>query len=296
MLAPQRRGCYPAPRPAGDLMEIATHMLRTGRRGARFEFSMALDDLRRSIDRLSLAWALARHDLVSRYRGSILGPFWITLSMGLMILGIGFLYANLFRAEVKDFIPFVALGIVVFTTVSTTINEGSDTFVQAAGMLSQTSLPMFTFVWRTVLRNLLNFAHHLVIVVAVLIYFGVWRESRPLEALAGLLLVLLNASWLSMLVGIGSARFRDIPQIVGSIMQFAMFMTPVFWTPDRFPERHAVLFLNPFNHMLSVVRAPMLGKPVDPASWAVLIVIAVAGWAVTFTLFSFTRRRIVHFL
>jgi ABC-type polysaccharide/polyol phosphate export permease len=286
----------PAARPAGEPMEIATHMLRTGRRGSRFEFGMALIDLRRSIDRLSLAWVLARHDLVSRYRGSILGPFWITLSMGLMILGIGLLYANLFKAELHDFMPFVALGIVVFTTISMTVNEGSDTFVQAAGMLSQTSLPMFTFVWRTVLRNLLNFAHHLLIIVLVLAYFGYWRESNYLAAAAGFVLVIINAAWLSMLVGIASARFRDIPQIVASVMQFAMFMTPVFWTPDRFPERHAILFLNPFNHMLSVVRAPMMGQPVDPASWMILIVIAVVGWAITFTVFSFTRRRIVHYL
>jgi ABC-type polysaccharide/polyol phosphate export permease len=277
-------------------MEIATHMLRTGRRGALFEFSMALNDLQRSFDRFGLAWALARHDVVARYRGSILGPFWITLSMGLMVLGIGFLYANLFKISLHDFMPFVALGIVVWGTITGIITEGSDTFVQAAGMLSQTSLPMFTFVWRTVLRNLVNFAHHLVIIIAVLAVFGYWKVMNPAEAAAGFVLLVLNASWISMLVGIGSARFRDIPQIVMSVMQFAMFMTPVFWTPERFPERHAVLFFNPFYHMLNVVRAPMLGKHVDPASWLILIAMAVAGWALTFAVFANTRRRIVHYL
>jgi ABC-type polysaccharide/polyol phosphate export permease len=79
-------------------------------------------------------------------------------------------------------------------------------------------------------------------------------------------------------------------------MQFAIFMTPVFWTPERFPERHAVLLLNPFNHMLQVVRAPLLGKAVDPLSFALLAGLAVAGWAVTFSVFALTRRRIVHYL
>jgi ABC-type polysaccharide/polyol phosphate export permease len=185
-------------------MEIATHMLRTGRRGALFEFSMALNDLQRSFERLGLAWALARHDVVARYRGSILGPFWITLSMGLMVLGIGFLYANLFKIALHDFMPFVALGIVVFGTITGIITEGSDTFVQAAGMLSQTSLPMFTFVWRTILRNLVNFGHHLVIIVAVLAIFGYWKVMNVPVAAAGFVLLLLNASWVSMLVGIGA--------------------------------------------------------------------------------------------
>src|SRR5258706_6693903 len=159
-------------------MEVATHMLRTGRRGVLFEVGMALRDLRLSWDRRGLAWSLAWHDISSRYRGSILGPFWITLSMGLMVVGIGVVYANLFGIALKDFLPLVALGIVFFGTISGTITEGCDTFVHAARMLSQTSLPMFTFVWRTVFRNVINLAHHLVIVVAVLIYYGYWRHAN----------------------------------------------------------------------------------------------------------------------
>jgi ABC-type polysaccharide/polyol phosphate export permease len=277
-------------------MEVATHMLRTGRRGALFEVNMALRDLRASFQRIGLAWSLARHDIVSRYRGSILGPFWITLSMGLMVGGIGLLYARLFEISLRDFIPHVALGIVFFGLITGLVNEGCDTFVQASGMLSQTSLPMFTFVWRTLLRNLLNLAHHLVIVVGVLAVYGYWKTANAPLALAGLLLLILNATWASLLVGVTSARFRDVPQLVISVKQFAMFMTPVFWTAEKFASRHAVLVFNPFNHMLSVVRDPLLGKPVDPHSWTILVVMAVVGWALAFTVFTLTRRRIVHYL
>src|SRR5678816_199929 len=155
-------------------LQTATHMLRTGRRGALFQLQMAVRDLRNSFGRIGLAWSLAWHDVGSRYRGSILGPFWITLSMGLMVLGIGFLYANLFGIALNIFLPYVALGIVFFGVITGTVNEGCDTFVQAAGMLSQTSLPMFTFVWRTLFRNMINLGHHLVIVVGVLAFYGYW--------------------------------------------------------------------------------------------------------------------------
>ena len=277
-------------------METATHMLRTGRRGPLFEVQMALRDLRASMGRTDLAWSLAWHDVTSRYRGSILGPFWITLSMGLMVLGIGVVYANLFGIALKDFLPLVALGIVFFGTISGTITEGCDTFVHAAGMLSQTSLPMFTFVWRTVFRNVINLAHHLVIVFAVLIYYGFWRRADVPAAAVGMVFLVLNAAWISMLVGIASARFRDIPQIVTSIMQFAIFVTPVFWPVDRLGKHLFVLELNPFFHMLDAVRAPLLGKAVDPHSYVVLGIMAVVGWAVTFSIFASIRRRIVHYL
>jgi ABC-type polysaccharide/polyol phosphate export permease len=271
-------------------------MLRTGERGALFQVQMALRDLQNSFHRIGLAWSLAAHDVGSRYRGSILGPFWITLSMGLMVLGIGFLYANLFQIPLPEFLPYVALGIVFFGAITGTINDGCTTFVQAAGMLSQTSLPMFTFVWRTVFRNLINLGHHLVIVVVVLVIYGYWRKANVPVALLGALLVLLNVSWMSMFVAIVSARFRDIPQIVTSIMQFAMFMTPVFWLPTRFTAHRAILDLNPFYHLLEVVRAPLLGHPVAAHSYLALAVMALVGWLLTFAVFARTRRRIVHYL
>jgi len=279
-----------------EVKDSATHLLRTGRRGALFQWQMAVRDLRTSFQRLGLAWSLAWHDVIARYRGSILGPFWITLSMGVMVLGIGLLNANLLRVPINEFLPFVALGIVFFGMITTTVNEGCETFVQARGILSQTALPMLTFVWRTVLRNLINLAHHLVIVVAVLAWFGVWRAAHPLVALLGLGLLVANASWLSLLAGITSARFRDVPQIVQSIMQFATFFTPVFWTPTRLASHGWILTFNPFYHLLEAVRAPLLGRPVAPHTYAILLAMAVLGWGVTFGVFARTRRRIVHYL
>lgn len=277
-------------------MQTATHMLRTGQRGARFQFQMASRDLVNSFSRLGLSWSLAWHDVTSRYRGSVLGPFWITLSMGLMVLGIGFLYASLFNLPLNEFLPYVALGIVFFGVMTGTINEGCETFVLASGMLSQTSLPMFTFVWRTVLRNLINLGHHLVIVVGMLAYYGYWKVADVPLAFIGIVLMLVNAGWMSLLAAIASARYRDIPQIVVSGMQFAIFMTPVFWLPDRFGKHQVFLDLNPFYHLLQAVRAPLLGQTVHTTSYVVLVAMAVVGWLVTFAIFARTRRRLVHYL
>jgi len=277
-------------------LQTATHMLRTGQRGARFQFQMATRDLVGSFGRLGLSWSLAWHDVASRYRGSVLGPFWITLSMGLMVLGIGVLYASLFHLPLNEFLPYVALGIVFFGVMTGTVNEGCDTFVAASGILSQTSLPMFTFVWRTVLRNLINLGHHLVIVVGMLAFYGQWKVANVPLALLGVVLMVLNASWMSLLAAIASARFRDVPQIVVSVMQFAIFMTPVFWLPDRFGKHQTILDLNPFYHLLQAVRAPLLGQTVAANSYVVLVAMAVIGWTVTFVAFANTRRRLVHYL
>ena len=114
--------------------------------------------------------------------------------------------------------------------------------------------------------------------------------------LIGLVLLMVNVSWVSLAAGMASARFRDIPQIVGSVIQFAMFMTPVFWLPGGRLLDHAVLLFNPFYHLLDVVRAPLLGQSVSATTYIFLSVLAVVGWAATFTTFALIRRRIVHYL
>jgi ABC-type polysaccharide/polyol phosphate export permease len=128
------------------------------------------------------------------------------------------------------------------------------------------------------------------------VIFGYWRKVNLPVAALGLIFLIVNVAWISMLAAIASARFRDIPQIVVSVMQFAIFMTPVFWRPDRFGAHHAFLTFNPFFHMLDGVRAPLLGGNVAPHTYLFLALMGAAGWALTFSIFAMTRRRIVHYL
>lgn len=277
-------------------MTTPQHLLKSGRHGLKFELGMAVADFTGAFRRINLAAQLAWYDVLARYRGSVLGPFWITLSMGAMVMGIGVLYARLFQFPLGDFLPFVAVSIVLWGTISAVINEGCDTFVAAGGILRQTALPMFIFPIRLVLRALINMAHHLIIIVLVLIWHGETSFAGALLSFCGLLIVLTNIAWVGTLVGIISARFRDVPQIVGAVMQFSMFMTPVFWKPSQVGRGHLLLEVNPFYYMFEVVRGPLLGEPINPKSWPLLLAMALIGWALTFAVFTGTRRRIVHYL
>ena len=272
------------------------HLLKTGRHGLKFEAGMAFADFAGACRRVNLAAHLAWHDVLARYRGSVLGPLWITLSMAAMVLGIGVLYARLFKFELNDFLPFVAVSIVLWGTISTIILEGCDVFIAAGGILRQTALPMFIFPIRLVLRALINLGHNLIIIAIILLIYRPSSLVGGLLAIAGLLVVLLNVSWIGTLAGIVSARFRDVPQIVAAMIQFSMFMTPVFWKPDQVGSRHVLLELNPFYYMLDIVRSPLLGGTMNPKTWPVLSIMAVLGWILAFSVFTGTRRRIVHYL
>jgi ABC-type polysaccharide/polyol phosphate export permease len=277
-------------------MATTQHRLQTGRRGLAFEAGMAVADVVGALRRINLSAHLAWHDVLARYRGSVLGPFWITLSMGAMVLGIGTLYARLFGFGLGDFLPFVAVSIVLWGTISTIIVEGCDVFTAAGGILRQTALPMFIFPIRLLLRALINMAHHMIIIIAVLIWWGQTSPMGAVMSLVALAAVLVNLTWIATLVGIISARFRDVPQIVTATIQFSMFMTPVFWKPNQVGRNHALLELNPFYYMFDAVRGPLLSEPLNPKTWPFLIILALVGWTVTFAVFTATRRRIVHYL
>lgn len=273
----------------------STLILKTGRRGYMVELQKVGIDLMESTVRLYVAFSLAKHDIAARYRGSLLGPFWITLSLGATILGIGTLYSKLFHEELTSFLPYIAAGLTAWAFISTTIIEGCDSFVSAASILRQSALPMFTFVWRTVIRNLMILMHNFIVLICVFAWAGGSYTGIPLAVL-GLIAVTLILAPVTFLVAVGASRFRDIPQIVGSLMQFAMFVSPVFWKSGRIDESHPLLRWNPFYYMLDALRSPLMSTPLNPSTWPVLIGMLLSAWIVAVLVFAATRRRVVHYL
>ncbi len=85
----------------------------------------ALEDIAVGFRRWRLAAALARLDIRNRYRGSVLGPFWLTLSTAIMVVGLGLLYSTLFKLPLADYLPFLAVSLLVWTTISQIVTDAS---------------------------------------------------------------------------------------------------------------------------------------------------------------------------
>ncbi len=266
------------------------------RKGFAGDLADGLHDFATAVARPRLWWALAVHDIAARYRGSIIGPFWITGTTAVFVIAVGTVYAQLFNVKPETQIPWLGVGIVLWTFVSTCVMEGCETFVSSAGIIKQTALPMFTFLFRAMARNLIVLGHQLVVVVGVLVYFGIWRRSEPLFALAGMLLLLANLGWVMVIVSVISTRFRDVPQIIGALLQILIFLTPVFYRPEAIANKRFILTANPLYHLLEITRRPILGEIAPTNSWWVCAGMAAAGWVGALLLFAGTRRRVVHYL
>jgi homopolymeric O-antigen transport system permease protein len=251
------------------------------------------------VEGMSKSWmwsAMAMQDIKMRYRGSLLGPFWLTISMAIMIAAMGLIYARLFKMEINQYLPFLTVGLVVWNFVSTVIIEGCETFLSAHNIITQVRLPFSLHAWRTVYRNLIVLAHNMVIVPLVLIIFSVPVGWTVVFVIPALVILTINGIWVSILLGMISARYRDVPPIVMNFVQVIFFITPIFWPPEALGIWMQALPLNPLFAAVDVVRAPLLGsKPLD-YSWTVLLIVTVAGSVGTFSLFAKFRPRIAYWI
>lgn len=268
--------------------------------GGHTAFQAAIKDFWGGI-KLYPVWSmLAWQDIRQRYRRSVIGPFWLTISTAIMVGALGFLYAGLFRQEIHSYLPFLAIGLIVWSFIATTLNEACTVFVSVEGMMKQLRLPLTVHVCRVVWRNLIIFAHSVIIIVIVMIWagtpltWGLWLV--PLAAV----LYCFNALNIGLLLGIVCTRFRDIAPLVANFVQLLFFVTPIMWNPQILIGKSADLAwianYNPFYHFIEIFRAPLLGKSFPLDSWCVALTATAILWIFALWVMTKFRHRVAYWL
>ena len=258
----------------------------------------AVSDIAAATRRMPLVGILGWQDVRQRYRRSMLGPFWLTISMGVMIGTIGIVFGSLFNVSMTEFLPSLASGIILWGFISSVINEGCASFTASDAIIKQLPIPLFVHVLRMTWRNMIILGHNLLIMPVVFIAVGKAVEPVIFVSLAGFALLAVNLLWVALILGSVCARYRDLPQIVGSVLQVLFYLTPIMWMPQSLPKAAAVYLLdfNPAYHLLEIVRAPLLGHLPSAVNWGVSGAMAVSGWAVAVLVYGRCRRRIAYWL
>lgn len=257
----------------------------------------AWTDWRRGTVDVRFWWTLARKDILDRYRRSILGPIWLTISTSIAFMGMGPLYATLFNVPLNKFFPHLALGVIFWTFINGTINDSCLCFVTAASYLKYRPYPLSVFIWRTLARNTIQLLHQLPVFLPIAYLTGIIPSWQQLLVVPGLILLIVILHAMAFIAAITCARFRDVPQLVAAILQMVVFMTPVLWLPESLPKRaQALVNYNPFAQMIDVVRLPLLGQCPTPKTYLVLLVWAAVCCCFAAFLFTTCRRRLIYWL
>jgi homopolymeric O-antigen transport system permease protein len=129
----------------------------------------AVDDLRSGWRHRVLWGHLGWQDIRQRYRRSVLGPVWISISMAVTAVALGILYAGLFGNPFEEQLPYILVGLIVWGLISGCINEGVDVFISNVGLIHHLPAPLSVHVYRLVWRQMLFFAHNLVVYAIMLV-------------------------------------------------------------------------------------------------------------------------------
>lgn len=248
-----------------------------------------------------LAWRiwlrLGLGDIRIRYKRTVLGPLWITLSMTATFIAVGMLFSAVYKNDVHHYLPYLACGMVIWALIGAIAAEGPTIFVNAHHIISSLRVPLVVHVLRCVVRNGIVFFYNSAAAAAS--YFvlgGEWHASQGLLLLTLPLFftILFSAGLILAIVG---ARYRDLGPMLTVGLQLLFFMTPIMWTPGDLPDaRKWWVAVNPFYHVIEIVRAPMLGEIPPPLSvWVSLVcLLLLAGTG--YLLFCLFRRRISYWL
>ena len=247
--------------------------------------------------RLHALWTrLAFHDVRQRFRRSVLGPFWLTLSMGTMVATLGIVFSSLFQQDLAKTLPYIATGIIFWGLLTGCINEGATVFISAEAFIRNVPTPLSLHFYRMMARNIIIWGFNMAIYLVVAVYFNLTLGWNTLLFIPGFILFLINVAWISLAVGVLSTRYRDVPQVIANVIQVVFFLTPIFWSPETLPSRPAFVVLNPFYHLIEIVRAPLLGSAVPTMSWGLCIGMALIGLCFTAWLYRRAHARIAYWV
>ena len=270
---------------------------------AFFEYSaddpklgVAVADLREAASRTPLWSRLSWIDIRNRYKRSVIGPFWVTISMAVMIAALGTIYSQLFGMAIQEYVPFIACGFLIWNFIAGVLNAAGRTFIEMEGIMKQIPLPVSFYALRSVSTEAILFGHNFLVYLAVAALFQIPLGWETLLALPAFALIVLNAVWVVIVLGILCLRFRDVIPIVANLTQIAFLVTPVIWAAELVKNRRMIVDANPFFHLVEILRAPLLGKPIDPANWMVVGSMAIVGWVVAFLCIGYTKRRMPYWL
>ena len=257
---------------------------------------MAADDIRQGLRLWRLWIKFGWNDILLQYRRSLFGPFWLSASMSLMVITIGIVYARIFKIELSEFMPFVCVGLLLWGYISSILNEAGGLFTASKSYIKQIKLPYSLYVYKFIWSKIIVFAHNFVVYFGVIIYFQLWPGAVALVAIPSFLLLTLNGALSSLYLGMAAARFRDIPQLITSVVQILFFVTPVMWKTELLGPNSYLTLLNPFFHLLEIVRAPLLGQMPEMRSYVAVFLVTIVNALIAITFFTRFRKRIAYWI
>lgn len=232
------------------------------------------------------------------YRRSTLGQLWITLGMAVTIICVGLVFGQILNFPVSDYVPFLASGIVLWNFLSSSVVDGANAFITAESLIKQLPVPKVAFIVRAISKNIFTLGHNILLIPIAMVILGAQVNLNILLFPLGFLISTVAIGGAIIPLAIFSARYRDLPPIVASVMGVAFYVTPVLWKPESIANEatHLLLGLNPIYHLLQIMRLPLLGKVPTLENWTLSLIAMFIGLVSAYVIFKKFYKKIAYWV
>lgn len=240
----------------------------------------------------SLIWQLTRREVISRYRGSVIGLAWSFFNPLLMLAVYTFFFSVVFKARwggdgagKAEFAVFLFSGILVHGLFAECINRAPSLIVGNVNYVKRVVFPLEVLPWVAMGAALFHTAVSLVVLLLAQLALGQQLTAMALLfplVLLPLMLMTMGISWILAAIGV---FFRDIGQVTAILTTILLFLSPVFYPITAMPEPYrAWIIYNPLTFIIEQARNVLLldtapdWMGVAKYSLAALVVAALGFW------------------
>lgn len=238
-------------------------------------------------------WRLAWYDFIAPLRDTYLGPVWMILGPLLQIIVYWVVFGTGIRqgrpVDGHPFLLWMLAGLIPWFYISAGISGGATCIYSKSTLLTKMKFPVSIIPTYTTLTKLISNLPILLILL-VLYAFNGYKVSVhiiqiPYYLFAATVLIIAITMLTSALV----MAIRDINRLIGTIMRFLFYLTPILWVPRNLPFAFDLFIkLNPITYIIDGFRNSLLYK-----QWFFMNLQGTV-WFWTFTLVIFVLGINIH--
>ncbi len=217
--------------------------------------------------------SLVRKNLKTKYAGSFLGILWAFITPLCLALIVGFVFTDIFKADIPNFYLFIMAGMFPWTFFATSLQDAAASVPANVAVLRQFSFPRVFIPLAVVVTNFIIFGCSLLVLLPFFIMVKPMVIFMLPLLLAAMALLFLFTAGMSLMLAAWCVEVRDISQFLGTLLVFWLWLTPVFYAMDMVPEVYRGWFVfNPMNLYLEMFRAALLGQGLMSAGFFMVVV------------------------
>jgi lipopolysaccharide transport system permease protein len=210
-----------------------------------------------------LLYFLTWRDIKIRYKQTVLGAAWAIIQPVSMMIVFSLFFGKLAKID-SDGIPypvFAFCALLPWQLFSGAVSDSSNSLVGNQGLITKVYFPRLVIPISAVISGLLDFVLALAVLIGLIFWYGIVPGWRIITVPGFILLAMCTALAVGLWLSALSVQYRDVRYVIGFLVQFWLFATPVAYPSTIIPEQwRAVYALNPMVGVVEGFRWALLGK------------------------------------